>query len=229
LGDRRPLDQRHSIGLYSHNNNQAKTPSIYLARSNGTQAAPTAVTYTCYECNPLGGFLVSGYDGSVYSNPGGAGGGGLICYTDENWTTSAHGSHCSLYATVVGNSAAQEFLAIGGKDAAGNGSGIRIVAYRSIAFSGLTNSNPMIVPGSSPATISFKAADDSAFIPIISKTSQLTAGNLAAAGTCNSGAEGTVAVVTNSDVTTWGSTITGASSNRVLAYCNGTNWTVAAK
>jgi hypothetical protein len=42
-------------------------------------------------------------------------------------------------------------------------------------------------------------------------------------------AEGMVAAVTDSTTVVWGATITGGGSNHVLAYYNGTNWTVAAK
>jgi len=38
------------------------------------------------------------------------------------------------------------------------------------------------------------------------------------------------AAVTDSTTNTWGAAITtGGGSNHVLAYCDGTNWTVAAK
>jgi hypothetical protein len=47
--------------------------------------------------------------------------------------------------------------------------------------------------------------------------------------TCNSANEGLQAAVTDSTTATWGATITGSGSNHVLAYCNGTNWTVMAK
>jgi len=46
---------------------------------------------------------------------------------------------------------------------------------------------------------------------------------------CNSGSEGTVQAVTDSTTTTWGATIAGTSSGHVLAYCDGTNWTVMGK
>lgn len=46
---------------------------------------------------------------------------------------------------------------------------------------------------------------------------------------CNATYEGSVAPVTDSTTATWGATITGSSTNHVLAYCDGTNWTVAAK
>lgn len=40
---------------------------------------------------------------------------------------------------------------------------------------------------------------------------------------------GMVAYVTDSNTVTWGATIAGLSSNKVLAFYNGTNWTVAGK
>lgn len=41
--------------------------------------------------------------------------------------------------------------------------------------------------------------------------------------------EGMMVAVTDSTTATWGATITGGGANHVLAYYNGTNWTVAAK
>lgn len=41
------------------------------------------------------------------------------------------------------------------------------------------------------------------------------------------GAEGDLACVTDSNTATWGATIAGGGANNVLAYFNGTNWTVA--
>ena len=46
---------------------------------------------------------------------------------------------------------------------------------------------------------------------------------------CGSGTQGTLKPVSDSNTDTWGATITGGGSNHVLAYCDGTNWTVAAK
>lgn len=46
---------------------------------------------------------------------------------------------------------------------------------------------------------------------------------------CAGGTEGTLRGVTDSSTVTWGATITGGSSSHVLAYCDGTNWTVAGK
>jgi hypothetical protein len=43
------------------------------------------------------------------------------------------------------------------------------------------------------------------------------------------GVEGMLAVVSDSSVNTWGTAIAGGGANRVLAYYNGTAWTVAAK
>ena len=41
--------------------------------------------------------------------------------------------------------------------------------------------------------------------------------------------EGMLVAVTDSTTATWGATITGGGANHVLAYYNGTNWTVAGK
>jgi hypothetical protein len=46
---------------------------------------------------------------------------------------------------------------------------------------------------------------------------------------CASGTQGTLKPVSDSTTNAWGATITGGGSHRVLAYCDGTNWTVAAK
>jgi hypothetical protein len=46
---------------------------------------------------------------------------------------------------------------------------------------------------------------------------------------CSSSIEGSRGAVSDSTTNTWGATVTGGGSNHVLAYCDGTNWTVAAK
>jgi hypothetical protein len=46
---------------------------------------------------------------------------------------------------------------------------------------------------------------------------------------CSGTIEGETAAVTDSTTNTWGATITGSGSDPVLAYCDGTNWTVAGK
>ncbi len=46
---------------------------------------------------------------------------------------------------------------------------------------------------------------------------------------CGGSTEGRMAAITDSTTNIWGATITGGGSNHVLAYCDGTNWTVAAK
>ena len=58
---------------------------------------------------------------------------------------------------------------------------------------------------------------------------QLRTNLFAALSACASGTEGTSEPVTDSTTATWGATITGGCTNHVLAYCDGTNWTVAAK
>jgi hypothetical protein len=46
---------------------------------------------------------------------------------------------------------------------------------------------------------------------------------------CAAGTEGAQAPVNDSITNVWGAIIIGSGANHVLAYCDGTNWTVAAK
>ena len=46
---------------------------------------------------------------------------------------------------------------------------------------------------------------------------------------CGLSTEGTTGAVTDSVVRAWGTKITGGGVNHVLAYCDGSHWTVAAK
>lgn len=55
----------------------------------------------------------------------------------------------------------------------------------------------------------------------------LPSGPFASVAACSSSTEGQIADVTDSTTNLFGSTITGGGSFHVLAYCNGTNWTVA--
>jgi hypothetical protein len=48
-------------------------------------------------------------------------------------------------------------------------------------------------------------------------------------GACNTGMEGTLASITDSMTNSWGAVINGGGTQAVLAYCDGANWTVAAK
>ncbi|HEY6248647.1 MAG TPA: hypothetical protein VI685_01735, partial [Candidatus Angelobacter sp.] len=61
------------------------------------------------------------------------------------------------------------------------------------------------------------------------KIFQSTVGAFSALTTCGAGMEGEMAAVNDSTTNTWGATITGGGANHVLAYCDGTSWTVAAK
>jgi len=58
---------------------------------------------------------------------------------------------------------------------------------------------------------------------------QTTAHAFSTLPTCVSALEGRMEAVNDSNTATWGATIAGSSTNHVLAYCDGSNWTVAAK
>jgi hypothetical protein len=58
---------------------------------------------------------------------------------------------------------------------------------------------------------------------------QMGTSTYSALPSCNPAEEGTQHPVTDSTTSTLGAIITGSGSNHVLAYCDGTNWTVMAK
>lgn len=67
------------------------------------------------------------------------------------------------------------------------------------------------------------------FGKVLDVTTQLTKGTFSALPACAAGTEGMMGAVTDSTTAAWGATITGTGANHVLAYCDGTNWTVAGK
>jgi hypothetical protein len=54
-------------------------------------------------------------------------------------------------------------------------------------------------------------------------------GPFASLFTCNGAAEGYISPVTDSNTNVWGASVASGGANHVLAYCDGTNWTVFAK
>ena len=58
------------------------------------------------------------------------------------------------------------------------------------------------------------------------KLARVVPGAFSTLPTCAAGTEGTTAAVSDSTTATWGATITGTGTHHVLAYCDGTNWTV---
>jgi len=85
-----------------------------------------------------------------------------------------------------------------------------------------------LVNGNLPVASSTRAQTDSG-IAAASGHLTLKAGLFSALPACAGGTEGTEGAVTDSMTNTWGATITGSGSDHVLAYCDGTNWTVAGK
>lgn len=99
------------IDLYTHDDPGFRAPYINFYKSRGTQDAPTAATYTGYEADSLGGINFGGYDGEAYvTSPA------IYTQSDENWTTSGHGGHISIYFTRNGATTQNQMVQFGGKD-----------------------------------------------------------------------------------------------------------------
>jgi hypothetical protein len=63
----------------------------------------------------------------------------------------------------------------------------------------------------------------------LANTFRITPVAFSALPACAAGTEGSMRAVNDSNTATWGATIAGSSTNHVLAFCDGTAWSVAAK
>jgi hypothetical protein len=211
------------LGLYSHSNTQgSKIPILYLGRSNGSQASPAAVTYTGYENNPIGGVEWAGYDGAAYVV-----GPTLTTFTDENWTTTRHGSHFNIYCTYVGHNLNQQCAQFGGKDAQGNDGGPNWLIFGQLNWNGNSFSNAGLTCNTD-TRCHFRTGDGSAATGVTASTVQTikvyTVSGLASAVPCNSGAEGTRAAVSDASSPTFLGALVGGGTTHAPAYCDGSNW-----
>ena len=123
-----------------------------------------------------------------------------------------------------------------------NGSPICTTANGACASGGVSGQTAGFVPLAGSATtitadapIDYNVTNDGAVTitkPVIINTggpvnsAQLGSNVFSALPACTSGAEGTLAPVTDSTTATYGATITGGGTNYVLAFCNGSTWAV---
>jgi hypothetical protein len=92
-----------------------------------------------------------------------------------------------------------------------------------------TASNSVYLGMSSTAEVVITAGQVKLNAPIVMDPNYIRFVNTTVAGlnTCNSGLKGAIDAVSDSSVTTSGSTVAGGGSSSVEVYCNGTNWLVS--
>jgi hypothetical protein len=98
-----------------------------------------------------------------------------------------------------------------------NGNSVTVSAPNGSGAGSHTGGNLILTPGS---------GNNGGLNGVVRISSLFTFATLPA---CAAGTEGALMPVSDSTTITWGATITGTGANHVLAYCDGTNWTVAAK
>lgn len=119
--------------------------------------------------------------------------------------------------------------------------------YSGVIGLGADNGNTLslgAVPGSTSYTIHFPGAapvnqgqvmsfsgSQSPLDPDLVWSYQVQVAVVAVAGlpACNGATEGMERAVTDSNTATWGATVAAGAANHILAYCDGTLWTVAGK
>jgi hypothetical protein len=143
--------------FYTHADAGFRAPYINFHKSRGTQEAPTAVTFTGYELDSIGGINFGGWDGATYFNGSAA----IYSQSDEDWTPTSHGGHLSIYGTGSSGGHTQQIIQFGGKDPNGlvspDGS---IISYRPLAFFGNNPNYPALYPSASPPVVHVRTADD---------------------------------------------------------------------
>lgn len=167
------VHNKYAVGadFYSHDDAQFRAPYLSFFKSRGTQIAPTAVKYTRYEEDSIGGINFGGWDGATYF----AGSAAIYTQPDEDWTPTSHGGHLSIYGTNIGGGHTQQIAQFGGLDPTGNGTSENIIFYRPLTWGGNLRGNPGIFPRSNPAVLAVRNGDNSA-------DAALTVGTLTASG-----------------------------------------------
>jgi len=156
-----------------------------------------------------------------------------------NAGTGPYGTNNCDYDAPITNSTGYHYLCFGP-----NAQGGALIAYgagggaASLPFQFIINGNTYTLPftGSS-VTFSGQSVNSLLASGNVSMTLAGTAltvgspavGTFSTLATCVSGIEGELRPVSDSTTNTWGATITGSGSNHVLAYCDGSSWTVAGK
>jgi hypothetical protein len=218
-------DYANGIQLYTHANASFRAPYIDFYKSGGSEDWPTPVEFGGYEEGSFGGINFGGWDGSKYFSGSAA----IYTQADEDWTPTTHGGHLSIYGTNIGGSSTQQIAQFGGLDPSSTGTTDNIISYRPLTWGGNQSGNPGLFPTSNPPVVAIRNGNNTSAAALTALTVQLVTGTFSSLANCVSGTEGTQAAVTDANTSTWGATISGGGTNHVLAYCDGTTWTVMAK
>ncbi len=119
----------NGIYMYTHADAAFRAPYLNFYKSRGSQSSPTALTYTGYELDSMGGINFGGYDGTDYGT-------GAAIYSNNtyDWTPTNHEGHISIYFTRNGFTTQNQMVQFGGKDANGN-AGNNAIFYWPLNFS----------------------------------------------------------------------------------------------
>lgn len=199
---------------------------VFIAYSTATSGTVTGTDGTAWVNNASGTVTgMGGADGVALKEGDGDVGSGDQGMDGGFFQTAVSGGHVGLAAgAYVGGNRGN----VGSNPAGGTideedglfvedqGNANATAAY-GIHLADMTLGAKGIVTGLGPNTF----GDTTQILPVAFAFSDLP--------TCNGGAEGSIRPVSDSLTAVWGVTVTGSGMNHILAYCNGTNWTVMAK
>jgi hypothetical protein len=160
---------------------------------------------------------------------------GLYAHTNNNFgVTEERTIYAEAYDLANSVVATRRALFAFAGNATGNTSAINeaIYAQTYVAASGSSNTTDYTIEVAAPTITAPATMGTHASVhidaPGFGVAMQMGTQAFASLPTCNSTYEGSLMPVTDSSTVVWGATITGSSTHHVLAYCDGTNWTVAA-
>ena len=227
-----PLQECNGIGCPYHNQYNAPFSSS-AALVPASIVSPTDTTITVTSASVLAGYPSTAQGGGCLAFTGGE----IACYTTISGAVISGITRGLNGTTPVSIPTTNNFYGIVTSQAA------CALCYPSVIIS---NTGQYAVNGASPGIgFAYQVGSGANFSEFVQFQSGFTSASIGTSnlliypmtyssiGSCTSsplGNEGTMRPITDGNVNTWGATISsGGGSYHVLAYCDGTNWTVAAQ
>lgn len=198
---------------------ESLTTSAPCQMSSTGMVCGGTVAFTVTIKNPLG-------ESTLLVTPAGT---VLFTQAGYNWTIPTSSGLIDVKKILLNSDSGQPNYVFGA-NAAGNGQEWKnLVAGLTNALQ-VTHSTGQIEVDINTAVVPQKSAANTwTGLNMFDLGAKLTPTAYGSLATCNAGAQGRIASVNDSNTNTWAASIAAGGTYKVLAYCNGTSWTVAGR